>query len=310
MTAQRPLLGFTLALICTMTWAILPLLMQHVLQHMNAATLVWYRFIAAAVSLLVILGISRRLPSRRAFSRRQIKWFIFGVLGLAGNFFLFSSSLNHISPTTLQVLWQLAPFTMMLCGIVIFKEPFGQHQKIGTLLLIIGLAAFFNDRFNDMAGGGSYAIGIALGTGAALVWVAYGLAQKQLLHTFNAQQILLLIYAGCAIALLPAAQPAQVQHIHGTWLVFCFAFCCLNTLIGYGAYAESLKYWDAAKVSVVTTLLPVFTMIFSWFTHLAAPQLFARPNMNGLSYVGAFIVVAGTLISSIGHKLPLLRKPN
>lgn len=310
MTPQRPLLGFILALICTMTWGILPLLMQHVLQHMNAATLVWYRFIAAAIGLLVILGMGRRLPPRTAFSRKQIKWFIFGVLGLAGNFFLFSSSLNYISPTTLQVLWQLAPFTMMLCGIIIFKESFGRHQKIGTLMLIIGLAAFFNDRFNEMMHGGNYAFGVALGACAALVWVAYGLAQKRLLQNFSAQQILLLIYAGCAIVLLPAASPAQIQDINGAWIIFCFLFCCLNTLVGYGAYAESLKYWDATKVSVVTTLLPVFTMLFSWLTHFIAPQLFVRPNMNSLSYLGAFIVVAGTLISSVGHKLTLFRKPN
>lgn len=309
MTAQRPLLGFTLALICTMTWGILPLLMQHVLPHMNAATLVWYRFIAAAIGLLIILGVGRRLPARAAFSRKQIKWFIFGVLGLAANFFLFSSSLNHITPTTLQVLWQLAPFTMMLCGVLIFKEPFGRHQKIGTVLLLIGLAAFFNDRFGDMARGGGYAIGVALGASAALVWVAYGLAQKRLLQNFSAQQILLLIYAGCTLALLPAASPVQIQNIDGGWVVFCFLFCCLNTLVGYGAYAESLKYWDATKVSVVTTLLPVFTMLFSWLTHFVAPQLFMRPNMNGLSYLGAFIVVAGTLISSVGHKLALFRKP-
>lgn len=307
---QRPLLGFTLALICTMTWGILPLLMQHVLQHMTAATLVWYRFCAAALGLLIILGISRKLPPRHAFSRQQIKWFIFGVIGLSANFYLFSRSLHHIPPTTLQVLWQLAPFGMMLCGIFIFKETFGHHQKIGTALLIIGLAAFFNDRFNDIGNGGSYALGVLLGASAALIWVAYGLAQKQLLQHFSAQQILLLIYTGCAIVLLPAAQASQIQDINGIWITFCFLFCCLNTLIGYGAYAESLKYWDATKVSVITTLLPIFTMLFSWLAYWLAPTLFVRPQMNSLSYLGAFTVVSGTLISSIGHKLPLFRKAN
>ena len=48
-------------------------------------------------------------------------------------------------------------------------------------------------------------------------------------------------------------------------------YCCLNTLIGYGSFGEALNHWDASKVSIVTTLIPVFTMIFSTIGHHLAP---------------------------------------
>lgn len=308
MKTQQALLGCALALFATMAWGTLPLAVQHVLTRMDAATLVWFRFTAAALGLLLILGLGGRLPPRRAFHRSLGKWLLLGTCGLAGNFFLFSSSLHYIPPTTLQILWQLAPFTMMLCGVLIFKEPFGRHQKIGLILLFVGLAAFFNDRIGDILQGGRYAFGVLLGAGAACVWVLYGISQKRLLSAFTSQQILLLIYTGCALVLLPAAAPVQLARLDSAWVLGCFVYCCLNTLAAYGAYAESLKHWDAAKVSVITTLLPVFTLSFSWLAYWWLPDLFEQPQMNALSYAGAAVVVCGTVISSAGHRLPLFRR--
>ena len=53
---QQPLLGFTFALIAAMAWGSLPIALKQVLSVMNAQTIVWYRFIIAAVSLLALLA--------------------------------------------------------------------------------------------------------------------------------------------------------------------------------------------------------------------------------------------------------------
>lgn len=302
MKPQRPLLGFSLALLTAMMWGSVPIAAQKVLSVVNAQTLVWARFIVAAIGLLLILGFTKKLPKLAAFTPRFL-WLIgLGVVGLSLNFFLFSYGLNFISPTTSQVLWQLAPFTMILCGVVIFKEQFGRHQQIGLLLLIIGLIAFFNERFGEIFQFGTYAFGVLVGAGAAVVWVVYAIAQKMMLAKFSSQQILLIIYAGCALVLTPFASRINIDGFD-PFLLGCFIFCCLNTLIGYGAYAEALNHWDASKVSVVTILVPIFTMVFSSLGHWAFPDTFASPDMNLLSYIGAFIVVSGTILSAVGYKL-------
>ncbi|MCL7792909.1 DMT family transporter, partial [Pasteurella multocida] len=86
------------------------------------------------------------------------------------------------------------------------------------------------------------------------------------------------------------------------WTLFCFIYCCLNTLVGYGAYAEALNRWDISKVSVVITLMPLFTILFSYLLYLFYPQYFAEPDLNSISYIGALIVVLGAITSAIGHK--------
>lgn len=298
---QKPLRGFLLALLASAAWGALPIAVQQILDIVDAQTLVWYRFMTAAIGIFFILLFTKKLPQRTAFSPRVFGLFMVGIVGLSANFFLFSYGLNFILPTTSQVLWQLAPFTMMLCAVLFFREPFQFHQKIGLAMLLLGLGLFFNDRFDEIFQLGQYAFGLFIGASAAIVWVLYGIVQKLLLPVFSSQQILLYIYIGCAVVLTPFSVPSQVVALNG-FALGCFIFCCLNTLIGYGAYAEALNHWDASKVSVITMLLPIFTMLFAALGHWLAPDTFNETKMNGISYLGTFIVVAGSIFSAVGHR--------
>ena len=263
---QQPLLGFLFALITAMAWGSLPIALKQVLSVMTPQTIVWYRFIVAFLALFILLGYKKKLPQ---FSKggRFIWLVLIGVAGLAGNFFLF-----------------------------------GLHQKIGLGLLLAGLVFFFNDKLEVFKGESGYLTGVLLSLTASLVWVAYGMAQKLTLRRFSSQQILLMMYFGCLLVFTPVAEFSQVRELNP--LAFgCLAYCCLNTLFGYGAYAEALNRWEVSKVSVVITLVPLFTIFFAHLAHYASPDNFAAPELNMISYIGAFVVVCGAILSAIGHKL-------
>lgn len=301
MKSTQPLIGFFFALVAVIAWGSLPIALQQVVAVMTPQTIVWYRFVVAAIGLLIILGFSRKLPKRTQFLPRYRTLALIGVIGLAGNFFLFNSSLKYIQPAIAQIFGQLSSFAMMIFGIVFFKERFRLNQKIGLVLLIIGLVLFFNDRFGLFFSLNADSIGILLAAGAALVWSVYGVAQKLMLREFKSQQVLLVIYIGCAFVFTPFAEFSQVKTLNG-WTLFCFIYCCLNTLIGYGAYAEALNRWDVSKVSVVTTLMPLVTILFSYWLYMFYPESFAKPDLNLISYIGALVVVCGAITSAIGHK--------
>lgn len=124
------------------------------------------------------------------------------------------------------ILWQLAPFSMILLGVLLFKEKFDLFQKIGFVLLIAGLVAFFNDKFAEILQLNTYALGVLLSAGASLIWVLYGVAQKLLLAKFNSQQVLFIIYIGCSLLMLPFASPAQLGNLEDGFLWGCFIYCC------------------------------------------------------------------------------------
>ena len=74
------------------------------------------------------------------------------------------------------------------------------------------------------------------------------------------------MYFGCLLVFTPVAEFSQVRELSP--LAFgCLVYCCLNTLFGYGAYAEALNRWEVSKVSVVITLVPLFTIFFAHLAH-------------------------------------------
>ena len=298
---QQPVLGFLFALITAMAWGSLPVALKQVLSSMSVQTIVWYRFVTASLVLFILLGYKNKLPQIAKLG--YYGWLVIvGVIGLAGNFFLFNSSLNYIEPSVAQIFIHVSSFGMLICGIFVFKEKLGMHQKIGLVLLLIGLGLFFNDRLDIFTGLNAYSTGVLISISASLVWVAYGMAQKLMLRKFSSQQILLMIYLGCALVFIPFAEFSQVENLT-PFALGCFIYCCLNTLFGYGAYAEALNRWDVSKVSVVITLVPLFTILFAHIAHYIDPTDFTAPELNTISYIGAFIVVCGAILSAIGHKL-------
>lgn len=80
-------------------------------------------------------------------------------------------------------------------------------------------------------------------------------------------------------------------------------FISQSLYIYLNGFHEALNHWDASKVSIVTTLIPVFTMIFSTIGHHLAPDYFAASDMNLVSYVGAMVVVTGALLAVAGEKV-------
>jgi drug/metabolite transporter (DMT)-like permease len=283
-----------------LAWGFLPIALSIVLQTMDPANLTWLRFLTAALGLAAILAVKNGLPSLRALTRSDSKILAVALGGLVGNFVLYVVALNYASPTINQVVTQLSPLLLMLGGIVVFHERFVLRQWLGFALLLVGLPLFFNRRLPELihldAGLGR---GVALLVIASCVWAIYGLAQKKLLRRLQPQQILLLLYVGSAIVLIPAARPAVVLEL-STLQLWMLVFCCANTIVAYGAFAESLQHWEASRVSAMLALTPLFTMMSMWVIERAAPGLVRPEQLNLLSFVGAGVVVAGSMLVALG----------
>ena len=294
--------GPLLTLVTILMWASLPLILQQILPVISPRTVVACRFAAAALILGLFLRARKRLPDPRLLL--QNRWLILiGILGLVGNFWLFSTALLFLPAAASQVLAQLSPFFLLFAGVFFLKEPLGRNQRIGAAILFSGILLFFNRELPTLfAGGlGGKSLGILLSVAACLAWTCYGLAQKILLRDFSAQQILFVLYCGSALAAAPFATWSELQALDGyQWL--CLLFCCLNTPIAYGAFAEALNYWEVSKVSTTITLVPLFTIAFAALGHWLQPQRFAAADVNLLAAVGAALVVSGAICSALQQR--------
>jgi drug/metabolite transporter (DMT)-like permease len=299
-SSGRRWLGFALASTTMLLWAILPLALKILLRAMDSPTVVWYRFFLSSILLGVLLAWRGGLPPIRSFDRTH--WLLLGIatVGLALNYLAYMVGLDLTSPANAQVLIQLAPLLLALGGLLVFGERFSRLQWAGFCILILGLVTFFGGQLRALASSlDRYFLGTATLVGAAVTWAIYGLAQKQLLHWFSSQAVMLCIYAGCTLCLALLAEPVAILELDGLELGV-LLFCALNTLVAYGAFAAALAHWEASRVSSVLALTPLATLAFMSLLAVLWPGLVAAEAISATSLIGAAVVVAGSLLTSLG----------
>ena len=296
--------GLTLAMVTAIMWGILPLALKSVLLLMDAYTITWYRFLFAAFFVGILLSVKNKIPHSALKSPSRMKQLLFAAILLSLNYILYLISLHYIPAETAQMLIQMAPFFMLLGSVLILKEHFSRGQMLGSLVLVSGLVLFFNQQFINNVGldNSDFLLGFVIIFGAAVTWAAYAIIQKQLLGYYSSNQIMWCIYLLSAVFFLPLASPLQIATLDNTALLL-LLFCCANTLIAYGTFAKSLEYLPTAKVSATLAVTPLLTVIFATIAELIWPTNFQAQHLNILAYIGAGLVVCGSMLTALGDRI-------
>ena len=298
-TSGRWRLGLALALTTAVCWGLLPIALEVALEGMDAWTITWYRFATAAVALGIFLAWRGRVPLRAPLTRRGWVLYAVALLCLVANYVSYLLSLELTSPTVAQVLIQLAPMFLLFGGVIVFRERFAPLQWAGFVVLVAGLLVFFHDRYAEVfALQTRLGLGVAVMLFSALVWSVYAMAQKQLLTQLASGQVLFLLYAGAVPLLLPPAQLAQILELNGLQLGM-LAFCCANTVIAYGCFAEALEHWEVSRVSAVVTLAPIVTVLGMQGAAWLWPAGVPAESLSGWNLLGASMVVAGSMTTAL-----------
>ena len=302
-SSGRWLLGLLLALTTAVLWGILPIKLKEVLQVMDPVTVTWYRLLVSGLLLLGWLAATRRLPRFAPLGKRGAGLLLLAVAGLVSNYVLYLIGLNMLSPGTTQLVIQMAPILFLLASLLVFRESFSVGQAIGVLILLLGFGLFFNQRLEELLSSlTTYTTGVLVVLLAALLWVFYGLAQKQLLTKWSSPQIMMVLYLASALLLSPWAHPLQVLQL-GTLQSWLLLACCLNTLVAYGAFAEALAHWEASRVSATLAVTPLVTFVAVALAALWWPDHVQPEQINLLGYGGALLVVLGSVLTALGPSL-------
>ncbi|NJM71543.1 MAG: DMT family transporter [Scytonema sp. RU_4_4] len=299
-TSGRWRLGLALSLVTVFLWGILPIALTVILQVLDVYTLIWFRFLVSFVLLSIYLGWRGKLPTLERL--RSTSWIllVIAILFLAANYILFTQGLAMTSPANAQVIIQLAPLLMSFGGLFLFRERYTLLQWSGVSLLIVGFTLFFHEQLKNLViAQGQYFLGSGLIVLGAATWAIYALAQKQLLQSLSSASIMLILYAGCAFLFTPFANPKAILNFNLLHLGI-LLFCALNTLLAYGAFAESLAHWEASRVSAILPLTPIVTLISVWLVSVIMPTLILPENVSLIGIIGAVLVVTGSVTIALG----------
>ncbi|MCY7337179.1 MAG: DMT family transporter [Chamaesiphon sp.] len=301
-------LGLGLSLITVVLWGLVPVALAIVLNKLDTYTINWFRFATAFILLGCYLAKQGNLPKLAQLRRVPIYLFTIAILGLTGNYIFFVMGLKATSPSHAEVLIQLAGVFLSLGGLLIFKERYTRYQWLGVGVLVTGFIGFFYEQLkvlaSDSVGAASpfenrYISGSIMLIVAGISWAIYALIQKQLLTKLDSTHIMWVIYGACGLLFQTMAKPQTLLQLNSIeWIAL--IFCGLNTVIAYGAFAESLQHLEASRVSAILALAPIFTIVSMSLTAWLAPGLVTPEHITSLGLLGAILVVTGSMSISLG----------
>jgi drug/metabolite transporter (DMT)-like permease len=279
-----------------------PVALAIVLTKLDSYTINWFRFITAFILLGCYLAKQGNLPKVSQLRSVPIYLWAIAILGLIGNYIFFVMGLQATSPSHAEVLIQLAGVFLSLGGLIIFKEHYNCYQWMGVGLLSAGFIGFFYEQLKVLATDSSqYINGSLMLIIAGLSWAVYALVQKQLLTKLSSTHIMWTIYGACGILFSTVAKPQTLNQLNSIeWIAL--IFCGLNTVIAYGAFAESLEHWEASRVSAILALAPIFTIVSMSIIAWLAPGLVTPEHITPLGLLGAMLIVSGSMSISLGKR--------
>lgn len=292
-------LGLSFTLLTVLMWGLLPVALKIVLEVMDPVTISWYRFSLSALIALLWYGYKRIGAVKNLLRAGSWPLTAVAVGGLLCNYLLYIWGLDHITPGAAQILIQLAPLLLLIGSVILFRETFSAMQWLGVAVLCIGMLLFFHQRLTSIVlTSDEYLAGILLIVGAAVTWAFYGLAQKRLMATHDAKDLLFLICVAGTVLFLPLSEPQQIRALDATELAL-LVFCGLNTIIAYGSFGLALTYWQSSRVSAVLPIAPLLTLLFTAaLNHWQLLEIPTEP-LDWLSSLGALLVVGGAAVAAL-----------
>lgn len=299
-------LGLLFISVAVLFWGMLPIALKLSSAFIDPVTLTWFRFL---VALLVSIVIQWSAGSLKQFAALDAKVWLRLVLAgifLMLNYVSFVYSLDYLAPGAAQLNFQTSPFFLAFGGVLFFKERLNAVQLSCFATLALGMLMFFHPNLN-FSGANNHQvwIGVMIIQFSALSWTSYALLQKSLLNRLSPANVLLVIYGLGIFVMAPFSDFSQFVHMDSfDWQIA--LFCAANTLIAYGCFGQSMKYWPTAQVSAMLALTPVFSfsatalvVSLGWW-----PEVFRADELDGLSLLGIGVIIVSVMVVQL---LPMYR---
>ncbi|HWG91742.1 MAG TPA: DMT family transporter [Candidatus Thermoplasmatota archaeon] len=250
--------GVLLALVTAAFWGTMPIAGKIALDGISPYFISWFRFVTAALILGGLLWWQGRAETQ--LLRRPPLLMVVAAAGLAGNYILYIAGLQYTTATAAQFIVQTGTIFLVTWSALFLGERVGPLRVIGVAITLGGV---FLVTWNGESLEGLWSSDTLLGNlmvmGSALSWSLYAVLQKRLGRDHSAAGILLVVYASGAVLTLPAGVLVPAEAPWWAWVAL--LFLVVNTIIAYGAFAESLRHVDAAVTSTVAAFAPVLTVV-------------------------------------------------
>lgn len=261
-------------------------------------TLLTWRFFFASV-IIGILALRRNRSALRVNRHDLVRYFALSLFGYGASSLCFFTALKHADAPVVSSLLYAYPAIVAIAAAVFFKERIAQKQWYAIVSVLIGCVLVLG-----LIGGAAHVepFGAALAILAACFYASFNLLSQKWLpgrssmtmmtYTFGISSLLF------ALATIVTSGPATLFSLGGwslrAWILMALIII-FPTVCAILLYLRGVRQLGASQAAVVSTLEPLFTVIFAW--------IILGQTLGVLQILGVAFVVAGVAASAIITKV-------
>lgn len=267
-------------------------LAKYTVNYLSPITAAAWRFGCAAVILFFLLLFTEGV--NKAVVKRNLIWYIvLGIVGIFGFSTLFFAGLSYTSSVNGSLIMGLNPLLTIIFARFLLNDKITKEQIIGTVLAFIGVLFVITQGSMETVRSLSFSIGDIIIFAGNICWALYGVLGRRFIHNGTALSTTTYTMMVGAIGLIAvsffSSNPVPLANLPlGVWGAIGF-MAIFTSVLGYLWWNIGMKEIGASKTSLFFNLVPVVTMIISFFIgeQVSSPQL-----------LGAVCVILGVLLSS------------
>ncbi|TVO69467.1 DMT family transporter [Denitromonas ohlonensis] len=259
------------------------------LDGVDVATLLLLRFSIAAVIMIALVVVQRRVWPRGLNLGLLAAM---GGIGYVGQSFSFFSALEFASAALVALLLYLHPFIVTVLSAVFFGQALTQVRIVAVLAALVGTALVIGA---DVSG---QPMGIALGVAAALIYSAYLLTANRVMRQEDpvAASTVVMSSAAVVLCVMAAFNGPQLPQSTSGWAAI-LAIACVSTVVAMVCLFIGIQRLGAADTATLSTLEPVVTTV------LAA--VFLGEQISSIQVVGGMVILAAVIVlARYGQPVP------
>jgi drug/metabolite transporter (DMT)-like permease len=255
-----------------------------VLNFLGPLTLTASRYLLAFLFLLPF--IPHKNPFRHWPRRTWLFLLLIGVSFYAVGNGALIVGLRFLPATTDALLLNMVPLLVLAAGGIWLKELPTRLQLIGVVIGMLGGFLFFS---SGLAGGkqlGLVIVSVGLLGNAAYGLLGRALAREGRVDTVSLTAIPLALGSLLLFpfALLIEGTPRLVPQ---AW-AFVLLLAAINTALAYVLYNHALKVLAAFEVSVILSITPLITALWSWFL--------LGEGLRNIQMIGMVVMIVGVAL--------------
>ncbi|ETI66752.1 DMT family transporter [Neobacillus vireti] len=290
------LLGFAIVTGATFNLA------KYAVDYFSAASAAGWRFGIAAIVMLFILLLQRKLKWG-VIRKYAAIYALLGVIGIFGFNALFFFGMKLTSPLNGALIMATNPLVTTILSYFMLKTPITKRQTAGIIFALIGVILVLTHGSWEVIRTLSISKGDMLILLGNVCWALYGVLGRKYLKTSSSMETTtytMIVGAACLVLLSlfsPSTQPLADVTI-SAWEAILF-MALFTSVLGYLCWNRAMEMIGAAKTSIFFNLVPVVTMILSIIT---------GTQVSIVQVLGTTMVILGVLTSSGFLKYQLIMK--